>query len=107
MQLIHRKTWPMVRIYAQMFLGMFIGGAAYAWFLVPYNIAPGGVSGISTVFCYLLSWPHVGLMTFLLNIPLFVLGYRSGGKRFVCRSFVAMMGMSFFTDALPAASISL
>ena len=36
--------------YVQILLGCMIGGAAYPLFLVPNGIAPGGLTGIATIF---------------------------------------------------------
>ncbi len=38
--------------YVQIVLGCIIGGAAYPMFLVPNNIAPGGLTGVATVLNY-------------------------------------------------------
>ena len=54
-------------------------------FFLPYDIAPGGVSGISTVLASVLPL-SVGLLSFLLNVPLFLLGWRTTGRRFAVRS---------------------
>ena len=35
--------------YAQILLGCIIGGAAYPLFLVPNQIAPGGLTGVATI----------------------------------------------------------
>ncbi len=95
------KLFPLVRDYVLMLLGAIIAGASYANFLVPNNIAPGGVTGIATVLCSLLPFLPVGTLSFLLNVPLFILGYRSNGKRFVFRSFISMMLLSLFIDLIP------
>ena len=39
-------------------------------FLTPYDIAPGGVTGIATILHYLFSLP-VGLTALVMNVPLF------------------------------------
>ena len=48
-------------------------------FSVPNRIAPGGVSGIATVFHYLFRFP-VGVTMLALNVPLFLLGVKVLGK---------------------------
>ena len=100
------RYYPLVRDYGMMLVGALITGASYAYFFVPNNIAPGGVTGIATVLNHLIGNPPVGTLSFILNIPLFLLGYRSGGKRFVFRSFAAMMLLSLFIDILPGAPIT-
>ena len=100
------KYYPFVRDYAMIVVGTLIMGASYAYFFVPNTIAPGGVTGVATVLNYLIGQPPVGTLSFILNIPLFLLGYRTGGKRFVFRSFLSMMLLSLFIDILPGAPIT-
>ena len=80
-------------------LGCVLGGAAYPLFLVPNNIAPGGLTGIATIFNYLWGWP-VGTVSMILNLPLFLIGYKSMGRTFVFRSFVATILFSACIDLL-------
>ncbi len=96
-----KKEWKndRVRAYFEIVLGCLIGGAAYPLFLVPNNIAPGGLTGIATIFNYLWGWP-VGVTSMLLNLPLFLIGYKAMGRVFVFRSFVATMLFSAFIDLL-------
>jgi uncharacterized membrane-anchored protein YitT (DUF2179 family) len=86
--------------YAEIVIGCLIGGAAYPLFLVPNNIAPGGLTGIATIFNYLWGWP-VGVSSMVLNLPLFVIGWKALGKVFVFRSLVATLLFSAFIDLLP------
>lgn len=100
------KHYPLARDYALILLGCIISGVSYAYFFVPNNIAPGGITGVATVLTHLIGWPPVGTLSFILNIPLFLLGFRSGGKLFVLRSFIAMMLLSLFIDVLPGKPIT-
>ena len=92
--------------YVQMVVGCLIGGAAYPLFLVPGKIAPGGRTGVATIVNYLFGLP-VGLTSLVMNIPLFIIGYRAMGRVFVFRSFVATVLFSVAIDAirLPAATV--
>lgn len=86
--------------WAQIFLGCVVAAASYPWFLTPNHIAPGGITGIATVLNYLFQWP-VGTVSLILNIPLFLIGYRAMGRGFVIRSLVATVLLSLFIDLLP------
>ncbi len=86
--------------YLQIAVGCVIGAFAYPLFLTPHNIAPGGVTGIATILHYLFSLP-VGLTALVMNIPLFVMGYRLLGRVFAFRSLVATILFSLFIDWLP------
>ncbi len=85
--------------YFEIAVGCIIGGAAYPLFLVPNNIAPGGLTGIATIFNYLWGWP-VGLTSMLLNLPLFMIGFKAMGGVFVFRSFVATALFSACIDLI-------
>lgn len=90
----------------QIVLGCLLGAMAFPWFLVPNHIAPGGVTGLSTVLNYLFQWP-VGLTSLLLNIPLFLVGYRAMGRMFALRSLVATVLLSVGIDLLPLGALTL
>lgn len=88
-----------LKSYVLVALGCVLGGAAYPLFLVPNNIAPGGITGVATIFNYLWNWP-VGMTSMLLNLPLFLIGFRSMGRVFVFRSFVATVLFSACIDLI-------
>ena len=85
-----------------------IGSALYsvsvAVFTAPNKIAPGGLTGIATILYYVIHTP-IGTTMFILNIPLFLLGFRFIGKRFIVRTIICTAMVSVMTDmmaALPA-----
>ncbi len=86
--------------YIQIILGCVLAAMAYPMFLVPNAIAPGGLTGIATIFNVLFGTP-VGTMSLLLNVPLFLIGYRSMGHVFAFRSLVATVLFSLLIDWLP------
>ena len=91
--------------YAQIVIGSVIGAAAYPTFLIPNNIAPGGLTGVATILNYLAGWP-VGITALVLNIPLFLIGYRTMGKVFAFRSLVATALFTILIDVLPLQPVS-
>lgn len=86
--------------YAMIVLGTLIAGWSFTAFFIPCDIAPGGVTGIATVLAKALPMT-VGTLSFILNVPLFLMGWRAVGWRFAVRSFAAMMLLSLFIDVLP------
>ena len=90
----------LVLSYCQIILGCVIGGAAYPMFLTPNNIAPGGLTGVAIILNYLFTLP-VGTVSLLMNIPLFIIGFRSIGKSFAFRSLIATVLFSLAIDILP------
>ena len=87
------------RAYIQIFVGCILGGLSYPLFLVSNNIAPGGLTGVATILNYLFGLP-VGLTSMVLNLPLFIIGFRAMGKVFVFRSLVATVLFSLAIDLL-------
>ncbi len=85
--------------WVQIVLGCLIGAAAYPMFLEPCEIAPGGLSGVAMIINNATGWP-VGITTLVLNIPLFIVGYRSMGRVFAFRSLVATILFSLAIDGL-------
>jgi uncharacterized membrane-anchored protein YitT (DUF2179 family) len=95
-----RLSWRSVRDYGVIFLGALLQALALRMFLVPANLVSGGVSGISQIINFYTGWP-IGVMVFLGNVPLFVLGWRYlGGPRFALRTAFAVMAYSFLADFL-------
>lgn len=85
--------------YIQIVLGCLIGGVAYPMFLVPNNIAPGGLTGVATILNFLFHWP-VGTVSLVMNIPLFMVGWRTMGKIFAARSLIATVLFSLAIDLI-------
>lgn len=68
-------------------------------FMVPYKIAPGGVSGIATVIYYLTNAKlPVGVAMLILNIPLFLMGIRFIGKKFIIKTLYGTILLSVLVD---------
>lgn len=88
--------------YALLALGSLLVAAAFSFFFLPHDIAPGGLTGVATVLAHFMPL-GVGFLSFLLNLPLFALGAKRAGWRFAVRSFVAMSLLSLLIDLLPHA----
>jgi uncharacterized membrane-anchored protein YitT (DUF2179 family) len=94
-------TWPYIKKHAFHFLLVFAGctlmGLAYALFLIPHHFVPGGVSGIAIILNYFFHLP-VGVLIILLNIPIFLIGLRTMGKRYVLHSTTGMLLSALLID---------
>lgn len=71
--------------------------AGVSVFLAPNRIVSGGVTGVATVLYQLFSVP-VGLSTFLLNVPLILLGFYRLGRQFLLRTLRIVVLCSLMTD---------
>ncbi|MCX7710243.1 MAG: YitT family protein [Clostridia bacterium] len=88
-----------VKTYTWIIIGSFLTGAAINVFMVPYKIAPGGVSGIATVLFYITGGKlSVGVSMLALNIPLFIAGIRYIGKGFAVRTLFSTILLSVIID---------
>ena len=77
-------------------IGAIIAAYGIQGFIVPSGLGGGGVGGIALLLFYTLKLP-IGLMTFFLNIPLFVLGWREVNRKFV---FKTIWGLAIFSLSL-------
>lgn len=95
-----RSAWRNARDYGWVVLGSLVQALAMALFLIPSLLTSGGISGIAQIINYFSGWP-VGLMSFIGNIPLFIVGWNFlGGRRFATRTLLSMVFFSLFTDLL-------
>lgn len=92
------KNLPFVE-YLFITIGAAVMALGIGVFLVDAQVVPGGVSGLSMAIHYLSNNAiPVGLMMWLLNIPLFLWGIKVLGKRFGVRTFYGFTVNSFFID---------
>ena len=73
-------------------------GFAFIFFIEPAKISPGGASGIAAIVHYLISKVPTGVVILVINMPLFLSGFKKFGKGFIVKSFFATLSMSFFID---------
>lgn len=93
-----RFTWEAGRDYIYILLGAALQALALRVFLVPANLASGGVSGLAQIINHYTGWP-IGLMVFVGNVPLFVVGWRYlGGPRFAYRTAFAVIAFAVMVD---------
>lgn len=69
-------------------------------FFIPNQLVAGGLSGTAQIINSFTGWP-IGTLTFIFNIPLFILGWRYlGGRRFLARTVIASFLFSIILDGL-------
>ena len=84
---------------------------ALNYFLIPANVFSAGMNGIAQIIASLLSeWFHIqvdtGAFIFILNIPVFILGFLKVGKRATILSFVNVVAVSVMTTILPTGQVT-
>ncbi len=92
--------------YGQIVLGSALGAAAYPLFLNANNIAPGGLTGVAMILHHFFGFLPIGITSLLLNVPLFLIGWRSSGPVFVIRCLVATVLFSVLIDLLPLPTLT-
>lgn len=68
-------------------------------FLLPNLLSSGGFAGIATITYYLFNMP-MGNMIMILNIPLFFIGYKKFGIKFILKTIFTTLLYSKFIDIL-------
>ena len=113
MKKIHRSLYKMFRWHTKdlfmSILGTFIFCFAINIFIVPNSLYNGGVLGISqlirsiliTYFHFSFSFDIAGIISFLLNIPLFFVAYKYISKTFFRRTIVCMIFQTLFLSVIP------
>ncbi|AKA68345.1 YitT family protein [Clostridium scatologenes] len=92
---IYSKTTKVIL----MILGATLYSIGLEMFLIPNNIIDGGIVGISIMISHFTNIP-LGILTFILNVPFFVIGYKQIGKTFTISTLFSVVcysiGISIF-----------
>lgn len=99
-KLLERRSSALrlLRDYALIALGCLIFALGFDLFMEPHSINVGGVSGVAMLLVEVTGIGSVGVFTVLLNVPLFLMGYKVLGKRFFFGSLFGMLASSLFLD---------
>ena len=105
-KLLGENPRDLLRDYAQIILGIFIYTLGYTVFLLPYQIITGGLSGVATIIYYMMGF-HPNHTYFLVNGILILLAGRIMGWRYMVRTLIATIIISFFIGAVIVLQIAL
>ncbi|MBE7023553.1 MAG: YitT family protein [Ruminococcaceae bacterium] len=83
--------------YLTVLLGSAITALSLNLFLIPADIAPGGLSGIAIILHHLASIP-VGLSILIFNVPIFLWSLKYFDAGFMFSSLFGMVALSVLTD---------
>lgn len=101
---LKKIPWNILKQCLGIIFGAMIVAVSINTFILANHIADGGVTGIAIIFYYLFDW-EVGLSVFILNIPLFILGYKAVGRQLLILSILGVGAMSTalrLTDGISA-----
>ncbi|MCA0454253.1 MAG: YitT family protein [Chloroflexi bacterium] len=94
-------TFSVVTSYVMLVIAATIEAASVNIFFAPFQIAPGGVSGVAVILNHLDPRLPIGLLILLGNIPIQIYGYRMlGGWRVVIRTVVYIILYSVLVEFL-------
>lgn len=83
--------------FLQILLGSIILALGYGLFIIPHNIVPGGILGLSIVINQFIALP-IGSIALCINIPLLLLGTKILGKQTGIKTAISMISVSVFID---------
>ncbi len=84
--------------YFKIVLGCAIFGVGFNMFLAPNGLNAGGITGLSMVLVELTGVGAVGVVSIIINIPLFAIAGLKIGKKFFLDSLIGMTVVSVFID---------
>ena len=90
---VFKHVWE----YLMLALGAALAAFAIEEFLVPCKILDGGVVGIGIITNYLTNI-RLSLLTFVLNMPFLIVGYRVLGREFFAKAGYSMIVFSIFLE---------
>ena len=97
-----QKLWQTYQWIPQTVLGSALFAAGFAFFLQPNDLSSGGISGLALILVELTQFGSVGVVSILINLPLFLLGGLKIGKRFFMGSLIGMLLSSVLIDGFAA-----
>ena len=83
-------------------LGCALNALCFNWFFQPNNISMGGFTGVGQIINHLVPAIPIGIMSIVLNVPLFYIGVRKQGVKLLISSLYAMTIGSLMLDGLAA-----
>lgn len=92
----------MVRDYAWIALGSVLYSLSFDWFYVPNQIGFGGLTALGMILNHLSPAIPIGTVVLVLNIPIFILGWKFLGGHTLVSSLFAMAATSVLVDLIAA-----
>lgn len=93
-----RRIWHQWKWVVSTILGSAVFALGFSLFLAPNELNAGGISGLAQVIVQVLGVGSVGVVSILINLPLFLLGGLKIGRRFFVGSLLGMVLSSVLID---------
>ena len=108
-RVIEERYQPLIRIVIVIFAGV-VSAIALNNFLIPGDVFSSGVTGIAQLLDAFFRFIHIpiktGILIFLLNTPIMILGWIKLGKQNTIYSLLVVVSMSFFATIIPVKMIT-
>lgn len=95
-----KERWNKISWFVATVLGSSAFGIAFGVFLDPNGLNAGGISGLAQVLVEVTGIGSVGVLTILINLPLFIIGGLKIGRRFFFGSLLGLGLSSALMDIL-------
>ena len=92
----------LLKEFAVITLGSLVYAVAFNWFFQPNALSFGGFTGVAQIIHFLVPVLPVGILTIVMNVPLFILGVRRMGLKLLFSSLYAMAAGSLLLDLVGA-----
>ena len=96
------KIWSTLLEVIKTAIGCALFALGFDLFLMPGGMNAGGLSGLAMILVHLTGLGTVGVVSALMNVPLFILGGMKIGKKFFLGSLMGMLFSSVFIDLFAA-----
>ena len=100
-----KKIWEKADWIVLTALGSAVFALGFSLFLEPNNINAGGISGLAQAVAHIFGLENVGVLSVILNLPLFFVGGLRVGKRFFAGSLLGTFVSGLLIDAFALISI--
>lgn len=92
---MNQKSTVQFRQLLMIAIGAFLYALGLQYFVVPYSLMEGGVTGIAVLLNYIFKLP-LSITTLVINIPLFLIGWKVlGGKKMLLTIYGSVMLSAF------------
>ena len=92
------KIWSTLLDVIKTAIGCALFALGFDLFLMPGGMNAGGLSGLAMILVHVTGLGTVGVVSALMNVPLFILGGMKIGKKFFLGSLMGMLFSSVFID---------
>ncbi|MGO5015110.1 YitT family protein [Niallia sp. Sow4_A1] len=97
--------WLLTKKLIVVIFGALLNAIAMNFFLIPADVYASGFAGVAQLVSKVTPI-STGILLFILNVPIAILGWLKVGRSFTCFSFLSVVFMSLFMEIIPVTSYS-